>query len=134
MHRAIRTQADGKGDLWSRATRIDCSGDRDVARQEFKDEADINKLLSRYGVGPMPQRQTTYMEVDYSLDLQTALTAVDAAAAAHRDLPQTLRDRYPNWPSLLNALDRGELRIDLSNRGTPPSQPPESEPPPPPTA
>lgn len=112
MHPAIRTQADDLGQEYSMDTALDFSESIDMARQEFKNDADINVLLGRFGVNT-PQRQTTYGEVDFGMDLQQAIGAIDAARRMHRKLPLSLRERYPTWQSVLNGLNDGTLRLDL---------------------
>lgn len=131
MHPAIRTQADaGAGnDVESNAAAIDFTGTEDMARQEFKLEADINVLLQRFGV-QTPQRRVTFGEVDFGLDLQQALSAVDQATTAHRNLPQALRAEFPTWQSVLNALVTGALKIRLAeHKAANPGENPPKEPP-----
>lgn len=124
---AIRTQVDQQQDFHSELAGLDCTTSTDTARQEFKDEADVNKILARYGVNA-PQRQAIFGETDFTLDLQQAFAAIEAAKNAHHKLPQSLREQYPTWQSVLNGLDSGEFRIDLANvskSDTPePSNPP----------
>lgn len=112
MHPAVRTQADGEQDLFSAASVLDCAaeGNLDTARQEFKQEADINVLLQRFGINA-PQKQVTFQDVDFDLDLQTALAAIATARAVHRSLPPELRADFPTWQALLTAVDRGEVTI-----------------------
>lgn len=74
MHPAIRSQTDTDQELYSDEAGLDCSNLPDTARQEFKREADINDLLSRYGVG-LPQKPTRFAEADFDMDLQQALLA-----------------------------------------------------------
>lgn len=111
--KAIRTQADDLGPEMSIETGLDCSNDPQLTRQEFKDEADVNKLLLRYGVG-LPVRTPEWgVTTDFDIDLQIALSAIHEAKQAHRDLPDNLKAKYPTWKKLLNALDRGELQLNL---------------------
>lgn len=113
MKPAKRTQVDDLGDEYSLETALSTSELPDLARQEYKDESDINKLLYRYGVGLVAgQRQPQWgQEVDYDLDLQTALTAVADAKRAHAGLPDNLKARYATWRELLNALESGQLEM-----------------------
>lgn len=112
MHPAIRSQVDNDFDLYSVGASITFDPAEDTARQEFKAEADINVLMARFGM-TAPQRQTMFGEVDFGLDLQTAYAAIDAARRMHAKLPRNLTERYPDWQSVLNALNSGELRLDL---------------------
>lgn len=124
MHRAIRTQADDLGDEYSELTSVDFTDSRDMARQEFKADADINLLLARYGVGT-PQRLPVFGEVDFTLDLQKAFEAIGEAKLMHARLPENLRAKYRDWASLLNALDSGALQLDLTPVGEKPETVPD---------
>lgn len=89
---------------------IDCSGDKDMARQEFKDEADINYMLSKFGI-TQPRGTPTYGEWDDTIDLQSALQSVSDAREAFKDLPVELRNKFPRMEDLLTALENGSLVI-----------------------
>lgn len=91
---------------------IDFDGTKDTARQEFARDADVNTLLSRYGVG-IPQRPIEFGEVDWNVDLQMAFDAVREAKAAHANLPEDIRRDYPTWRELLNAMEDGSIRIRI---------------------
>lgn len=130
MQKAERTQVDGKQPDYSERSGLDCSGSVDRARQEFKDEADTNKLLARYGVG-LPLKPVVYGEQDFQLDLQKALEAVQVAKQAYRDLAPEIRRDYPSWQRLLMALENGKLSLDppkpvpaVPSPGVPPTVPP----------
>lgn len=119
---AERAQTDGKQDYYSELSGLDCSADTDLTRQEYKDDADINKLLARYGVG-IPQRRMVFGgEVDYTLDLQQAHEATFAAQRAWQMLPDHLKDEMPTWQAMLSKLATGEAFN---------FEPPKEEPPPP---
>lgn len=115
---AMRSQSDDLGDIMSLETGIDCSAAPDTARQEFKDESDINLLLSRFGV---TGRNTppTFGEVDYSLDLQQALGAIHDAKRTYARLPIELREKYESWQSLLNAVEDGSFEGEVQPRTVP---------------
>lgn len=112
MIHAIRGQADYDELDVSEATALDLSDEVDMTRQEYRDEADINVMLHRYGVNT-PTRPPNYGEVDYTMDLQQAMIAVENAKIAHRQLPVELRQKYPTWREMLNATESGRLRMDL---------------------
>lgn len=125
---AKRTQVDGLQDFYSDLAGLDCSvpGNIDRTRQEFKDEADINKLLYRYGVGliaPTPPSGNGNT-IDYDLDLLQAMEAIQQAKTTWANLPQAIKNDYPSWQQFLNAIDRGEIRIT----DTPPAPTPEPTP------
>lgn len=83
---------------------------KDTARQEFKDEADINYMLSRFGI-TQPRGTPTYGAWDDTIDLQSALQAVSDARAAYRELPENLRTKFTRMEDLLAALENGSLVI-----------------------
>lgn len=108
MHPPTKDQADIGVDNPT----LDCSrpGNKDMARQEFKNEADINYMLSRFGV-TQPRGAPTYGEWDDTIDLQTALQSVSDARFAYRQLPENLRAKFTKMEDLLRALENGSLVI-----------------------
>lgn len=106
-----RTQVDGLNELYSQDTGLDCSDLPDLARQEFKDETDVNIVLAKFGVGSM--RQPEYGAVDYNMDLQIALESIREAERAIEKLPPELRTKYSTWERLLDGAYNGELKTDL---------------------
>lgn len=110
---AVRSQADNLGDLYSAATGTDC-GDEVLTRQEFAQEADINYILNRFGVDQQARPIQYGTTVDYNLDLQQALTALDQVKAINTTIPQELRHKYPTWRELLNATESGAYQHDLA--------------------
>lgn len=82
----------------------------DTARQEFKDEADINYMLSRFGI-TQPRGTPTYGVWDDTIDLQVATHAVRDARMAYRRLPADLRDQFRSMEELLTAVENGSLKI-----------------------
>lgn len=81
---------------------------KDTARQEFKDEADINYMLSRFGI-TQPRGTPTYGTWDETLDLQVAIQSVREARTAYADLPKVLRDKFTSMDHLLTAVENGSL-------------------------
>lgn len=127
MHPAIRTQASaGAGnDSFSLDAGTDTSDLPDLARQEFKDEADVNWILARFGVHG-PSRQVVYGEVDYTIDLQQAYALVDDVEHALRRMPQHLRTQFRTAAEFLEALDAGLIKPDDlkdPNQEAPPPEP-----------
>lgn len=110
MHRPIRSQTDSLGDAESLRTQKVNDGE-DMARQEFKDESDINVLIRKFGVSSFAPRPELSLrpDTDYDLDLQSALHAVADAKAAWFGMPADVRKAYPTWQSLLVGLDSGEI-------------------------
>lgn len=110
-----RTQKDGAQKEYSDAAGID-TGTDGGARQEFKDEADINILLSRFGINTQVRTDGKYgAEIDYNLDLQQAYAAIESARRATSAVPEELREKYPTWREMLNATETGEYQHDLQN-------------------
>lgn len=83
---------------------------KDMARQEFGAEADINNMLSRFGVVP-DTKQPIYGVWDETLDLQQAITSTREARNAYQQLPEELRKKFGSMEELLNAIENGSLEI-----------------------
>lgn len=83
---------------------------KDVTRQEFAQEADINYMLSRFGV-TAPRGSPTYGEWDDTIELQTALNSVREAEDGYYQLPKELREKFPSMEDFLTAVDNGSLKI-----------------------
>lgn len=111
---AIRTQADGLEDEYSLSTGTDCSDLPDLARQEFKDESDVNKVLARYGVAGINQ-QLEYSIVDYDMDLQQSISAIREAERAILKLPPELQAKFNTWERLMGGAYSGDLKKDLDS-------------------
>lgn len=116
MHgqKCVRTQVDGKQEEVSRANQLDCSDLPSVTRQEFADEVDVNKLLQRYGAGAGLSRPPIFgRTVDYDVDLQMSIEAINAAQVGYRRLPSELREEYKDWRAVLAAIQNGDLIVDM---------------------
>lgn len=106
----VRTQTDGKQDEISRKLRRSFQGTDDHARQEFKNEQDINKMLARYGVpGAVAAQRATIGEVNFDMDLQQSLHMLQETRAAYNRLPADLQQKYGSWQAILAAIEAGEL-------------------------
>lgn len=81
---------------------------KDTARQEYKQEADVNYMLSRFGI-TAPRGTPTYGEWDDSIDLQIALESVREAEEGYRTLPKELREKFPSMEAMLTAIENGSL-------------------------
>lgn len=92
---------------------------KDMARQEFAKEADINYMLHKFGITP-ERGAPTYGEWDDTIDLQTALQATAEARAAYADLPKELKDKFNNIEELQLAYQNGSLVIKEGDVPTPP--------------
>lgn len=122
MHPPLRDQADiGAIDQLLDASHRE--GNKDMAHQEFKDEADINYMLSRFNV-TQPRGTPTYGEWDDTLDLQVAIQATRDAKSAWLDLPEDLRNRFGRMEDLLTAIENGSIEIKNEEFKDPLAQPP----------
>lgn len=92
--------------------RLDFTESRDMTRQEFKEETDINVILNKFGVNSFAQRQPIYTEVDYTIDLQQALGILTTVQAGWDRLPDDIKARYPDWRTV----------VELMAAGTPPQE------------
>lgn len=109
--RAIRSQADNLGDQMSAETATHIDPEDFVTRQEFAEESDINYILQRYtgGRGRIPM----YEENDYTLDLQTALTAAQFLKEANLKAPDELASKYPTPNAIIEGINSGNYQKDL---------------------
>lgn len=114
---AIRGQADGREDEFSKLAQTHANREPDMARQEFKKDADINHILKNFGVMPGIQ-PPTFGSMDFDMDLQLAINTLDAVKEAHAALPDDLREKYPTVNHMLDAAASGELRKALDERKT----------------
>lgn len=83
---------------------------KDMAQQEYAKDADINYMLSKFGITP-ERGAPTYGEWDDTIDLQQALTSVTEARAAYAELPEALRAKFGNMEDLLAAYHNGSLVV-----------------------
>lgn len=114
--KAQRTQCDGKGDDYSALTALDFSlpeNKQTLTRQEFKEECDINNILRRYGVDTPIALNGAYQTTDYSIDLQQALSAVEAARGVLDHVPEELKSKYRTPYDVLAAAENGDYQRDL---------------------
>lgn len=97
----------------------DLAENKDMTRQEFAKDADINYMLSRFGITP-ERGAPTYGEWDDNLDLQQAIAAVTEARSAYRDLPEELRKKFNSMEELIQAYANGSLVIKDGDVPVPP--------------
>lgn len=83
---------------------IACTLEEDTARQEFKQEADVNFLIKKYGQ-PVPAAYPTG-DTDFDVDLMTAYQAVENARQGYQNLAPHLR-RSVTFDGFLQALATG---------------------------
>lgn len=83
---------------------------KDMTHQEYGKDADVNHMLSKFGI--TPERGTpTFGEWDDSIDLQQALTSVTEARTAFKTLPDELKKKFNSMEELLTAYNDGQLTI-----------------------
>lgn len=111
-----RTQSDQRGDEISAQSAITEFG-RDMTRQEFKTDADINTLYAKFNIDELKRPVNWGGEIDYTIDLQTSLTAVAESKQAYNRLHPSLRDIYPTWREFLNGMEDGSLAKELKKLG-----------------
>lgn len=78
-----------------------CCRDPSLTKQSFAEEADINTMISRFGVGyemPAGVVAPTYMDFEGVYDFRTAMTAITDAREAFQALPADVRYRFANDP------------------------------------
>lgn len=99
-----------------------CSEEEDMTRQEFKDDADINKILARHGVMPRPVQ---FGEWNFDEDLTSSVQARQAVDEAYMALPVAVRQQYPDMASVWAAVASGSLKIGSEGVEVPstPSEP-----------
>lgn len=112
--RAVRSQADNLGDIYSHNGALHTGEESDV-RPELAHDADINTILTKFGIHNEPVLHTHF---DDSIDLQQAMNALKLAQAANLNVPPELAHKYPTWREVLNAAETGEYATDLANLET----------------
>lgn len=100
-----RSQSDSPDEFdgYSLEARTDISDSESLTRQEYADDADLNKLLARYGALP-PSRPLRFGEVNDELGLLEAYNALETAQEAYARAEPEVREKFPSWQSLASAL------------------------------
>lgn len=107
MHPPLKNQADGIG---TDEPILECDHETDLTRQEDKDDADITKILQRYGV---PQRTNpAFGNYDFSIDLQSAMESLTEANRMLDRLPEPLKAKYGTLTALQDGFLTGEFEAD----------------------
>lgn len=112
-------------DQMSFLTGLACPAGEDRARQEFAAEVSVEAVLRRHGGGQlMPARPLGQFgaEVDYDVDLGTALRMVADAKSAYAEAPEDLRKRFPTFGAFVDAVQRGAVAV---REVEPPPAPPQ---------
>lgn len=85
----------------SDVTGLDCSESEDMAKQEFKDETDINTLVRRYHLtGELPEgvRKPEYGDFTSVASYHEAANMIAQANEAFMAMPAEIRARFGNDP------------------------------------
>lgn len=85
-----------------------CSEEEDMTRQEFKDEVNVNVVVSRHGLMARPVH---YGEWNFDQDLTGSMQATREVDAAYERLPKEVRVQYPDMASVVRAIVTGSLKI-----------------------
>lgn len=96
----IRSGYNYDRDAASARVALRCS-DPSLARQEMKDEADINTIVRNFGVTgkvTMPSKLPTYGDFEDIFDFRTAMQSVREAEKAFESIPAKVRNRFGNDP------------------------------------
>lgn len=110
-----------------------CCEDPSLTQQQFKDDADINVIMRRFGLtGQMPTgvRVPSYGDFEGITDFRSALAALDAAEASFMQMPGEVRARFMNDPGLFvdfcsNPANKEEmLKLGLIDAPPAPPAPP----------
>lgn len=108
----------------SRETGLRCE-DESLTKQSFVEDADINVLVKRFGLGyEMPEELVPPQYVDFAevFDFQSAMNAVREAQEAFDAMPADVRSRFNNDPQrLLEFVEDGRnmeeaIRMGLAVR------------------
>lgn len=110
-----------------------------MARQEFKDQCDINNILKQFKRTGIinhisaQARQGSYEDLPDPIEYQDALNAVLAAQESFATLPSKVRSRFDNDPAkfldfMSDPKNAEEIYdLGLATRPQPPAEPPLAE-------
>lgn len=96
---------------------VDCSHGRNLVQQQFRDEADVNTIVRRFGLTPQSrpvERQGVYGDFTGITDYESAVAAIERARRSFGALPPDVRERYGNDPGrfLDEASQLSEEELD----------------------
>lgn len=88
-----------------------------MTQQQFKDEADINTIMRKYGADPVAFNSLTrkggvYADFSKITDYHSMLQEVATAQEAFASLPAQLRSRFENDPGKLLSFLQDEKNHD----------------------
>ena len=82
----------------------------DMARQEFKDECDVNHILRQHGFMGRP---VSYGEYDFDADLTQQMQSRSVFQSWYDSAPVDVREAYPTLGSFLAAFGSGAFKTGL---------------------
>lgn len=101
-----RHQYDDRADALERAaTDIDFTGEESLTQQQFAEDADLNKVLARWGITdgsalpPAAIDPSYYGDFSSTIDYRQALDRIRDAKEKFEQLPAKLRKRFNNNPA-----------------------------------
>lgn len=108
---------------YSQKSRVSISfpADSEYTKQEFKDECDINILMSKYqATGQMPvinQTAPQYLDVS-GIDYQDSMQFIAGAQTLFNELPSSVRSRFQNDPAqFLDFTSNENNRLEMAEMG-----------------
>lgn len=90
-----------------------------MAKQEFKDETDINTILRRFAVTrqlPESVRMPTYGDFTGLTDFHEAMNAIVAARESFMEMPASVRKRFDNDPGEFVAFCSNPNNLDEARK------------------
>ncbi|AXH77072.1 MAG: internal scaffolding protein [Microviridae sp.] len=101
--------------------KIDFTNEVSLTKQEFKEECDINVLMSKYmTTGELPfinERMPMYEDVT-GYDFQEAMQFVASAQSLFQEMPSELRSRFHNDPAeFLDFTSNENNRAEMASLG-----------------
>lgn len=113
----VYRQADGElseAEVMSNATGLECK-DPSKAVQSEKEEADINTIVRRFGIGQVvPQNVRAPLVGDFTglFDFQSAMNAIVEAERSFMAMPADVRKRFGNNPQEFVLFCSDEKNLD----------------------
>lgn len=110
----LRTEHNYDMDAASQETALVCR-DKSRAKQEFKEESDINTLVKRFGItGELPNNVRMPLNADFQalVNFQDAMNAIVMAQESFAQMPAEVRSRFANDPARFVAFCSDERNRD----------------------
>lgn len=117
----IRTEFNYDRNQASDESGLACPPGESLTQQQFKEEADINTIVNRFGLtGELPEDLRAPVSGDFTdvVDYQTAMNAIRRAEEGFYDLPAPIRARFHNNPGeLLDFVENADNREEALKLG-----------------